>query len=133
MDHVGPMTRSVKDAAHLLGAIAGYDAADPYSVRTSDAAGFEIDACSLKDKRIGIIRRYFFDGYREVTEVVDEALDQLKQSGARLIELDVPDLNDAFEATKIMFAEALAFHQKDFQQRPQDFSEEVRGKLEKFS
>ena len=88
-DTVGPMTRTVTDAAMLLTVMAGSDAED---TRTADADAHKADYVSglrpdaLKGARIGVLR-----GMRgvsdTVTPVFDAALEVLKAQGAELIEL----------------------------------------------
>ena len=130
MDHVGPLTRSVADAALLLGAIEGRDPADPYSVSLRDRAADAPQECALQDLRIGIVRRHFFEGHSEVVTSIDGALGRLKQAGAELIELDIADIEEATKAARTTFAEANAVHEADFAERPEDFGMDVRKKLE---
>jgi len=130
MDHVGPLTRTVGDAVAMLEALVGPDPADPYSNATKLRVPFEPARAVLSGKRLGVIRRFFFDGHDDVIEVVDAALDRLRASGAELVELDVPDIEDAFAAAGTTFAEASAVHEADLIERADGFSDELRGKLE---
>ena len=130
MDHVGPLTRCVQDAVYVLNAIAGYDSRDPYSVRSKSSGGFDVSEGSIEGARIGIVRRFFFDGRSDVIKVVDAALDDLRELGATLVELDIPDIDEAFAAAGTTFAEAAVVHEKDLRERPNGFSDEVRGNLE---
>src|SRR4029077_873733 len=78
LDHLGPMTRTVKDAALMLNAIAGYDADDTNSidVPVPDYAATTAKATSL---RLGILRDYFFDAVSpEIQSAIDVALSVLK-------------------------------------------------------
>lgn len=133
MDHVGPLARSVQDAALVLGAISGYDSMDPYSVRTPTSSDFDISEGLIEGARVGVVRRFFFDGHADVIEVVDAALETLRKNGAVLVELDIPDIEDAFTAAGTTFAEANAVHAQAFEKRQDAFSEELRGKFESFS
>jgi amidase len=87
-DTPGPMTRTVRDAALVLSAIAGSDPADP-ATREADAhhgdfaAGLSADA--LRGKRIGVMR--FAAGFG-TDAVFEEALRTLKAQGAILVEID---------------------------------------------
>ncbi len=130
MDHVGPLTRSVDDAAAVFSAIAGYDENDPYSVRAPD---FEYDLparATLDGIRVGVVRRFFFEGYQDVIEVVDVALQALADQGAELVDLDIPDIEDAYSAAAKTFVEASVVHQDAIRNQPTAFSEEVRTKVE---
>lgn len=90
-DHVGPLTRSVADAAIMLQAIAGYDAKDP---KSADVPIDNYDLSSNSTKvRIGVPRKYFFDDLDpEVAAAVEEALRVLRTAGAETweVELEVP-------------------------------------------
>ncbi len=87
-DTPGPMTRTVRDAALVLSAIAGSDPADP-ATREADAhrgdfaAGLTADA--LRGKRIGVMR--FATGFG-TNAVFEEALRTLKAQGAILVDID---------------------------------------------
>ncbi len=89
-DTPGPMTMTVRDAALILTAIAGSDAADPATARAdlhreNFAAG--LDAASLAGMRIGVLRKA--TGKHKATEALfDHALSDLKRAGAVLVELD---------------------------------------------
>ena len=86
-DTAGPMTRTVAQAARLLTVIAGSDPADPATVeadrrKTNYAAGLSADA--LRGKKIAVLR--FAAGFG-TDAVFEQALAQLKQAGAELIEM----------------------------------------------
>src|SRR6476646_9149135 len=86
-DTAGPMTASVREAAELLSAIAGSDPADP-ATREADKHrrnyAAELDANSLKGKRIGVMR---FASTDQLNPAFDTALAVLRQRGAILIEI----------------------------------------------
>ncbi len=130
MDHVGCLTRSVADSACVLSAIAGFDADDPYSVHAPPPADFDPGNHSLNGVRVGIVRRFFFEGRPDVLDIVERSLSILRELGAKLVELDVPDIEDAFAWAATTFAEATAVHAQDLQKRPHAFSATVRHKLE---
>lgn len=130
MDHVGCLTRSVEDSAYVLSAIAGFDQDDPYSVRAPSSMGLYPDHRSLHGVRIGVIKRFFFEGRPDVVEIVQRSLLALRKLGASLVELDIPDIEDAFEGAATTFVEATAVHAQDLRVRPHAFSNAVRHKLE---
>jgi len=89
-DTAGPMARTVRDAAILLGALAGADPRDPATSdsrrppRTDYAAGLNKD--SLRGARIGVARKHY-TGYSEGTDrVFEHALDLMKQHGATIVD-----------------------------------------------
>src|SRR5437667_2672992 len=103
-DTLGPIGRSVKDAAIVRGVIAGYDAIDPV---TADAVGRvpatytqSLSAEGLKGARIGVIREPLdpkadpaSPEYKQVRAVIDRALADLKRLGAVVVDsVTIPDL-----------------------------------------
>lgn len=97
MDHLGPMTRSVEDAARMLCVMAGYDAKDPNSLDVpvpnylQSLCSAEDGATPLAGSRIGIDWSYVSDGVESaVVEVTRRALGQLADLGAEVIEINVP-------------------------------------------
>src|SRR5256885_6719781 len=105
-DTLGPIARSVKDAAIVLDAIAGYDPNDPvtaYAVEhipRSYTSALTRDG--LKGARIGVIRQAMdaktdatSEDYRKVKAVIDKAIDDLKRLGAELVEpVTIPGVID---------------------------------------
>src|ERR1700744_1115013 len=91
-DTAGPMARTVKDAAILLGALAGVDPEDKFTQAPN--AKFEkdytrfLDADGLKGKRIGLERAHL-RGNETTLAVFHQAIDVLKSKGAEIIEVDL--------------------------------------------
>jgi amidase len=89
-DTAGPMTRTVRDAAILLGVLSGVDPRD--SATSSSARPGQtdyttfLDANGLRGARIGVARAHFF-GYSEVTDkLINDALDVMKSQGAVIVD-----------------------------------------------
>jgi len=88
-DSAGPMCRTVRDAAIVLGAITGVDPADRYTLESqgksyTDYTRF-LDAKGLKGARIGVARKYF--GFSDAVDaLMNEALDIMKREGAELVD-----------------------------------------------
>ena len=61
LDHMGPLARSVRDAAMVLNAIAGYDRRDPTSSRHPVVDYIPDDGCSIRRLRIGFPGNFYFD------------------------------------------------------------------------
>ena len=88
-DTAGPMARSVRDAAILLGALTGVDARDAATKESMGRAFADytqfLDPNGLRGMRIGIARQYFTIG-PAVTAVMEECLSLMKEAGAVLVD-----------------------------------------------
>ncbi len=107
-DTIGPITRTVADAALLLDILAGQDADDPVTshgaphIPSSYADG--LDRGGLKGARIGVLRSFFGDGpeHRAVNAVMQRALDTIRAQGAELVEVDEAIHPDALLADTLV-------------------------------
>ncbi|MDH4107877.1 MAG: amidase [Gammaproteobacteria bacterium] len=107
LDHVGPLTRTVADAALLLQGIAGYDPADPVSIRVEPTDYAAFARAGLERMRIGVVRKPYFDDLDpDVASAMEDALDALATIGAGLREVDLPPHPDF----PVLLAEAHAWH-----------------------
>lgn len=129
-DHVGTLARNVTDAGLALDAVAGPDSKDVYSAYPFGWEQRRSDIASLESVRIGVVRRYFFDCDNEVACAVQSVLDLMQEKGAVLIELDIPDLEEAFEVGRAHFAEAGAIHEENICAHPEKYSDRVRASFE---
>jgi len=122
LDHCGPLSWSVEDAALTMQVIAGYDANDPASadVPIPDfSAGLGKDLTGLK---IGYTRDFFIDSPAvndEIVALLDRSAKTLADRGAIVHQAKLPAY-DMFEACgrAIMFSEAYAIHEQDLKTRP---------------
>ena len=90
LDQVGPITKSVKDAAYLLQAIAGPDAQDSSS---SDQPDISLDSINndIKGMKIGMPKEYFIEGMDfAIKRIVAKAIAKLKELGAEIVEVSLP-------------------------------------------
>jgi len=92
LDHVGPLTRTVKDAATVLQVISGRD---PHDATSADVPVADFAAeCGreVKGLRIGIPREYFGEGLdAEVRQAVERRIDALRAEGCRMVEVSLPN------------------------------------------
>ncbi|GAB2792625.1 amidase [Hymenobacter luteus] len=96
-DTAGPMTRSVRDAAILLGALAGEDAADAGTRESSgktqpDYTKF-LDPNGLKGKRLGVEKGHL-TGASDAIPLLKQAVELLKAQGATVVEVEVEKQTD---------------------------------------
>jgi aspartyl-tRNA(Asn)/glutamyl-tRNA(Gln) amidotransferase subunit A len=131
-DHPGPMTRTVYDAAIMLRAMAGWDMADPATVRRSvpDYAGAL--GGNLDGLRVGVDREYALRGISaEVGSAFEAALEVLAGLGAQIVRVQVPGLEGGQSAgVTIWNSEASAVHEEWLRTRPEDYDPAVRVRLE---
>jgi len=106
-DSAGPMCRTVRDAAILLGALTGIDPDDSATSASAgkgqaDYAGF-CDPNGLKGARIGVARKYF--GFSEAVDgQMEQALDVMKKQGATLVDpADLETLGKFDESELLVF------------------------------
>ena len=89
-DTAGPMTRSVRDAAIMLGAMVGLDVSDPATASSSNRAKNDytqyLDANGLKGARIGIARKRLFGYHSGADAIATEAIDTMKSLGAVIVD-----------------------------------------------
>lgn len=132
LDHIGPMTKTVKDAAILLEVIAGYDDKDPTCIDVPTSAYSSAITGDVSELVIGINESYFFrDVDAGVEKNVRNGIRLLEEMGARVIPVDIPSIEYAPFAEMItIISEASAIHHQNLIERPQDFGDDVRILLE---
>ncbi len=131
MDHPGPITKTVEDAAIMLQAIAGYDPADFATVRTP-VPDFRAEMrAGVRGLRVGVPRGYFFDLLDpEVRSSVEAAIGTLRTLGAEVIDADPGFTREQIhEAWAIVYAESQEFHGPNFEMRKADFGEDLQAVL----
>lgn len=133
LDHLGPMTHSVADAALMLQALAGYD---PRDVRTRPVAVPDYSAGlegGVKGLRIGVLNQDRAGQPLALPEVLAawrNGLAALERNGAELVELDLPEFEKAFVVNRIILAgEASAFHEAFLRERLDDYGEFMRHRI----
>jgi amidase len=91
-DTAGPMARTVRDAAILLGALTGVDAEDAITNKSNGKSQKDytpfLDANGLKGKKIGV-EKSFMKGQPYVVALYTQAIEVLKQQGATIIEIEL--------------------------------------------
>ena len=125
LDHLGPITRTVADAAIMLGSIAGYDPLDPTTVDLPT----EEYANNLSENpqfRIGLAGRLFFDDVdSEHHAAIDEAIRTLQRLTTELREVELPDA-----PTTVIGPEAYAIHSKYLASSSDSYQQWTRERLD---
>ncbi len=131
-DHIGPLARTVRDAALLLAATAGRDAEDVTTSRRPVPDFVAALSGGVGGLRVGIPDNYFLENVAdEVAAAVDEAARRLEKDGARVVRLRIPDPQPMTDVTNIMSrAEAAAIHARIARERPHELQPTVRARLE---
>jgi aspartyl-tRNA(Asn)/glutamyl-tRNA(Gln) amidotransferase subunit A len=132
LDHVGPLTKSVRDAALMLQVISVYDPIDPASIKmlTGDYLGHLID--DIEGRKIALgIGDYINAADPEVVSAVCEAAKVFESMGCRIQEVNVDWLREAALANKTMTqSDGAAVHRDRLKEHPEMFGEDVRRRLE---
>ncbi|MEU8849385.1 amidase [Streptomyces sp. NPDC048564] len=138
LDHVGPLTRTVADAAVVLSALAGHDPRDPASLpdpaedQGPGPDGTGAPSADLTGVRVGVPRNYYFDRVDpQVETAVRRAIGRLETLGARLVEVEIP-MTRYIQATQwgLMVPEATAYHERTLRAMPDLYGADVRILLE---
>lgn len=132
LDHVGPLARTVWDAAAVLQAIAGPDSRDEHCVAAPAPDYLRDIGAGVRGLAIGMPENYFFDRLSlDVERAVRAAIKKLEELGARVEQVRLPGIEAATDLSRvILLAEAAALHQKHLRSRRQDIGADVRALLE---
>jgi aspartyl-tRNA(Asn)/glutamyl-tRNA(Gln) amidotransferase subunit A len=91
LDHVGPLTRSVKDAATMLEVIAGRDTMDSTSANVPVTKYAAECGREIKGLRVGIPKEYFGEGLdAETREAIERRIDGLRKAGCEIVNVSLP-------------------------------------------
>ncbi|MFI9564959.1 amidase [Streptomyces rishiriensis] len=130
LDHVGPLTRTVQDAALVLSATAHHDPRDPASV--SGPIPDRFPGGDLRGLKVGVPRNHYFDRVTpEVEESVRGAIERLAELGAELVDVEIP-MARYVQAVQwgLMVPEATAYHERSLRATPDLYAADVRILLE---
>jgi aspartyl-tRNA(Asn)/glutamyl-tRNA(Gln) amidotransferase subunit A len=133
LDHIGPLTRTVRDNALMLDLMAGHDPLDPGSVPRSAggyAAGLDLGVKGLK---IGVIRHFYQRDMKadpEMAAGIEAAAAKLSDLGAEVREIRAAPLGEYLACNRtILTSEAFAMHEKWMRERPQDYGALARERI----
>ena len=132
LDHAGPLTKSVKDAALMLQIMAVYDPLDPASVKmlTGEYLGHLED--SVKGRKIALgVGEFIETSDPEVSKSVREAARVFESLGCSIQEVDMSWLQEAALANKLMTqSDGAAVHRDRLKEHPEMFGDDIRRRLE---
>ena len=131
LDHVGPMTRTVTDAALMLQVIAGHDRHDP-TTRTAVVPDYSAALTrDIEGARLGIPQEFYFEQLDvEVRDSVRAAIRTLERAGAQVEEVSLPLSKYAAAAGRmISSSESAEIHEAFLKTRIGDYSSDVRAGL----
>lgn len=133
LDHVGPMTRTVRDNAMLLQVLAGHDVKDATSSRhpvpdySADIEG------GVKGLKIGLIRHFYESDEiadPEQAAAIEAAVTVLRTLGAEVIQIKLPHAQDFATCCRLILrAEAFAIHRRWLAERAGDYGDLARARL----
>ena len=123
LDHVGPITRRVADAAVMFETIAGADPNDPTSLDAPVPSMVEDLGRGVRGLRLGWDRGYTTtDVEPRVSGAIEAALAELESQGAEIVDAEMPEYEEAIEAWfTICYAEAAAAHRETYPSRIEEY------------
>jgi aspartyl-tRNA(Asn)/glutamyl-tRNA(Gln) amidotransferase subunit A len=128
LDHVGPLTRTVRDNARMLAAIAGHD---PNDSTTSEKPVPDYEAAldgGVGGLRIGLALP---DADLQIAGAVQAAADVLGRLGAKVSAASLPDFTALYRAAEVMVkCEAAAMHRPWMEKTPELYANQVRSRME---
>ena len=133
LDTIGIFTRTVADAAIVLGVLAGHDTSDDSSVSSPVPDYRKAISAPSSPPRIGLVRQMFFErADREVRRHTEDVVQRLIEAGATVEDVIVPlDFDTLLAAHRvIMTVEAASVHEAHFKARPDDYGPKVRNTIE---
>lgn len=131
LDHCGPMTRTVEDAAVMLSSMAGYDKRDVASVEhAAEDYAARMRQVRVAGLRVGVPRSPFFDGLDAATAAaVDAAIAVIGGLVKSVRDVSLPQTGD-LDWTAIRAAEVEAVHEDLFRRHAGSYSLQTRGVVE---
>lgn len=103
LDVIGPITKTVEDAAIVLETIAGEDELDPTTIKGEVEKFSQNLNYDLKGVRVGVPKEYFAKGMDEdVKAVIDEAIEKIKKAGGDIVEISLPSTKYALSVYYII-------------------------------
>ena len=130
LDHVGPLTRTVRDTALLMSVIAGHDPRDATTSRQPVPDYVAALTGAVAGMRVGVPRELFFEGLdADVQQAVEHAIQQLQALGARVTEVSWDSIRRVPALYAISLAEGAAAHGGWIRTRADFYGADVRERM----
>ncbi len=132
LDHMGPLTRSVRDAALTLNALAGFDARDDTSSQRAVEPDYSPPASAgIHGLRIGIPENFYFDHVDAAVEAgVRKMAETARQLGAHLVPIRVPDIAAMNVTARVILLSEAAALMEPYMNRRSEFGADVLALLD---
>jgi aspartyl-tRNA(Asn)/glutamyl-tRNA(Gln) amidotransferase subunit A len=130
LDHVGPMCRTVEDAALMLNVVAGFDERDPTTMDVAVPDYTKALRMPTGRLRLGVARKPFFENLDpEVAKAVEDALIVLRKLTSGVTEVELPAWGNP---ATIWGPEALVYHSAWIAESPEKYQAATRNALERY-
>lgn len=132
LDCIGPLGRTARDCARLLAAVAGADPADPTASRKPVPDYEAALTGDIRGIRIAVPTAYYHEHVtEEIRELLEQSLAILRERGASVVAVKVPDIPLINQLAHVVTAvEAATIHRRWLATRPQDYADPVRSRIE---
>ena len=128
LDHVGPIAKTVEDAALILDVIAGFDEQDPSTADVPVANYARAIALPTSKLRLGVPRAPYFNNLDpEVAKAVETAIEELRKHAASVTDVALPPAN----GLNVIGPEAYAYHSQWITATPQLYQTPTRTILQR--
>ncbi|GGK06875.1 amidase [Lentibacillus kapialis] len=131
LDHVGPMTRRIKDNAYLLNVLSGYDNQDLDAVPREQEDFSRFIGEDVNDFSIGVPKQFYFEGLdKEIEKVMDSTIDKYRELGVNVKSVELPDMETITKAHKVILRnDAFAVHEENLNNFPNAWDDELKERL----
>ena len=131
LDHMGPLTQCVRDAALTLNAIAGFDLRDETSSRRPVEAYLPAEPVAIHGLRIGLPENFYFERVSPaVADSVRHAARLAEEAGAIVVPLRVPDVAQLNTIGRLILLSEASATMDRYLHRREDFGSDVRALLD---
>ncbi len=127
LDTVGPLTRSVIDAAEILQIISGYDFNDKSSIKTKIINYTDYLNSPIDNIRVGLPKNYFLTGSdTEMSDYTSDSFDLISKIGAKCVDIKIPNIDTINSLNFLLIAtEAAKIHHDNILSKHNELNEQT--------